>query len=448
MIPSRRLHCSAVAMAAVLVVLAALPAAALTVQVAAPAATRAAVAEPHANSPTTITLDLCAGPTATCPASGFVDPGYTPAFSMSYGQGWNGTVIVTAADGLGIPGFIVLTWSYNGGPAQVICILPAQTGGTCPSSVGTTQGTSLGTNTITATYTGDAIHAPSSSTVVITVLQDTTTASLIGTPNPATAGQPVTFTATMTGSNSPPTGPVTFTYGGSVIGTANLVAGAGLDSTASITASTLPVGKDVITATYAGTPDFAGASASFTETITPSLDGSFLLSVSPNLVDVGVGFGTLLSVTVTPQNGFSQDVNLACHNLPPEATCLFVNPTIPGGSGAASLIVQTTAPHSCGTTTPYFLGKNGGRLIPGGRSAPFALPALAGLLAFLIPARRRRWLQLLIAFIAAVGAMQLTGCGNCTDLGTRPATYSIEVTGTAAQGGATASQAVKINVTI
>lgn len=435
-------------MAAALGVSATLPAMALTVQVAAPAAPRAAVAEPHAGSPTTTTLDLCAGPTATCPASGFVDPGYTPAFTMSYGQDWNGTVIVTAPDGLAIPGFIVLTWSYNNGPPQIICILPAQTGGTCPSSVGTTLGTSLGTNTITATYTGDTIHAQSSSAVVITVLQDTTMATLIGTPNPATAGQPVTFTATMTGSNAPPTGPVTFTYGGSAIGTANLVAGSGLASTATITTSTLPVGQDVVTATYAGTPDFAGAVASFTETITPSLAGSFLLGVTPNPVNVGVGFGTLLSVTVTPQNAFSQDVNLACHNLPPEATCLFVNPTIAGGSGAASLIVQTTAPHSCGMTAPYFLGNNGGSGSLLRRSAPVAVPALAGFLALFFPARRRRrWLKLLVA-IAIASAMQMTGCGNCTDLGTRPATYSIEVTGTGAQGGATASQAVKINVTI
>ena len=437
-------------MAAALGVSATLPAVALTVQVVAPAAAGTAVAEPHAtgNSPTTTTLDLCAGPTATCPASGFVDPGYTAAFTMSYGQGWNGTIIVGDSDGLPLPGNIDISWSYNGGPPQVICSIVAQIGGACPSSAGTTEGTSLGINTITATYSGDANHAPSSSTVIITVVQDTTTANLIGTPNPATAGRPVTFTATMTGSNAPPTGAVSFTYGGSVIGTANLVAGTGLDSTATITTSTLPVGQDVITATYAGTPDFAGASASFTETITPSLAGSFLLSVTPNPVDVGVGFGTLLSVTVTPQNGFSQDVNLACHNLPPEATCLFVNPTITGGSGAASLIVQTTAPHSCGTTTPYFLGKSGGLPSLLGRSAPLGVPTLGVLFALLLPARRRRWLKLLVALIAIAGAMQLTGCGNCTDLGTRPATYSIEVTGTAAQGGATASQAVKINVAI
>jgi hypothetical protein len=78
------------------------------------------------------------------------------------------------------------------------------------------------------------------------------------------------------------------------------------------------------------------------------------------------------------------------------------------------------------------------------------VPALAGLIALMVPLRRRRWLKLLIALVAMMGAMQMSGCGNCTDLGTRPATYTIEVTGTAAGAGAaaTASQAVTINVTI
>jgi len=39
------------------------------------------------------------------------------------------------------------------------------------------------------------------------------------------------------------------------------------------------------------------------------------------------------------------------------------------------------------------------------------------------------------------------GCGNCTDLGTRPATYTIQVMGTAAGGTPEVeSQAVTLNV--
>jgi len=43
---------------------------------------------------------------------------------------------------------------------------------------------------------------------------------------------------------------------------------------------------------------------------------------------------------------------------------------------------------------------------------------------------------------------QMTGCGTCTDLGTRPATYSFQVTGTSTVTNEVQSQSVTITVTI
>jgi hypothetical protein len=74
-------------------------------------------------------------------------------------------------------------------------------------------------------------------------------------------------------------------------------------------------------------------------------------------------------------------------------------------------------------------------------------PVLAGLLLFYAP-KRRRVLKGLLAVLCAVMTMgAITGCGtgNCTDLGTRPGTYTITVTGSA--GGAMMSQKVKLVVT-
>jgi hypothetical protein len=202
----------------------------------------------------------------------------------------------------------------------------------------------------------------------------------------------------------------------------------------------LPVGIDTVTASYAATLDFAAANAAFQETITPQVAPSFTLAVTPNPVTVGVGNGAVLIVTVTPQNGFNQTVNLACTNLPTEAACGFTSSAIAGGSGSTTLVVDAVAPHSCGSTTPYFNSAGG---VP-----PFALPALAGLLMIFVPGRRR-WLRALLAIVVAAGAIQIVGCGNCTDLGTRPATYTIQVTGTAASGpAAVQSQPVTLNVTI
>ena len=149
------------------------------------------------------------------------------------------------------------------------------------------------------------------------------------------------------------------TTSGVLLGTATLTPGTGLTSTATFTTSTLPLGVDTIQATFAGTPNFLASSAQTTETITAPLTGNFTLSVTPNPVTVGVGYATAFTVKVTPVNGFAQGVNLACGTMPHETTCTILNAAIPVGGGSTTLFVGTTAPHSCGTTAPYFLGSNG-----------------------------------------------------------------------------------------
>ena len=497
-------------------------------------------------------LALCVGPTAACPSTGFVFPPVVAMLTMYYGQDWNGTAQVTAADGGTLPGSINFYDLYNG-TSTLLCTLQASTGGACPPSVGTTEGTSVGTNIFTAVYSGDSNHTGSTSnTVTIDVLPDTTTATLTGSPNPSPQGRPVTFTATLTGNFAPPTGTVIFLESfppTSLIlqlGTATLVPGSGLTSTATFTTATLPVGTDTIGVSYAANVDFAAANATTTEVITPviatattltsssnpsvfgqnvtftatvslatgspapvptgtvtfldgatalgtgTLNGSgvatfststlavgshtitanasgdsatapssaslvqvvkalpppgsvnFTITVTPNPVTVGVGYGTVLTVTVTALDGFPEGVNLACASLPTEAACTFGNAAMAAGGGTTTLFLNTAAPHSCGTNQPYFLGGNGG----GPSLAPFALPALAGLIAMFLPGRRR-WLRSLVAVVAVAGLAQIVGCGNCTDLGTRPATYTFQVTGTAAAGTPEVeSQAVTLNVTI
>lgn len=72
-----------------------------------------------------------------------------------------------------------------------------------------------------------------------------TSLNLTSSPNPSAIGQPVTFTARITGSN--PTGLVTFTENGQTIGTATLVNGV-----AAFTISTLHAGNNAVTASYPG----------------------------------------------------------------------------------------------------------------------------------------------------------------------------------------------------
>jgi hypothetical protein len=353
---------------------------------------------------------------------------------MVYGQTLNGTIVVTPSDpGGAVPGNVSLNDAYNGGTPTFLCFYPCSLN----------SGLQLGVNVLTAVYAGDSTHSGSTSnTVTVTISADTPTVVVTGSPNPAMVGTSVTFTATVSGSYAAPAGTVSFNYGSQVLCSSQPLtpSTSGVTSTAICPTSSLPVGKDVITASYAATTDFAAANSQpFTETITPPPTGNFNITVTPNPVSLGVGYGTQLNVTVTAQNGFAQDVNLSCGNLPNEASCSFSPSLISGGSGTTSVFLNTAAPHSCGTNEPYFVGSNGG---PG-----VLLPALAGLIAIFLPGRRR-WLRALVAVLLAAGATQITGCSTCSDLGTRPAAYTFQVLGTAAGTGEVESQTVTLTVTI
>jgi len=517
---------------------------------------RRSPSKPLATATTTTTIYLCVGPTMACPSAGFVMPPFSSTLTMIYGQTYNGTAIVTASDNGALPGNILFYDTYNG-VQTLLCTLVASSAGSCPPSVGT--GAQVGTHVFTGVYVPgsvDTTHSGStSSPVTMTVSPDATTAVVVSVPNPSPQGRPVTLTATVTGVTAPsgflglyvpPSGTVTFKSGGTTIGTGTLVAnGSGVNSSATLTTSTLPVGTDTITAVYGGdmdflgslsgpynetitpvfattttlissvTPSYLGLSVTFTATVglvngasTPVATGTvtfldngaaigtgtlnaagvatfttstlavgshpitasfggdvmtgastsavltqvvtalpppgsvnFKVTVTPNPVSIGVGTGAQLAVTVTQLTSFATAVDLSCSGLPTEATCQFVNAAIASGGGSTTLVLGTMAPHSCGSATPYFVGSNGGGL-------GIAVPILAGLVALFVPGRRRRWLRGLIALVAVAAAMQLSGCGNCTDLGTRPGTYTVQVVGTATGSGTSEVEGEIVTVTV
>ena len=114
-----------------------------------------------------------------------------------------------------------------------------------------------------AVYVGDANNGPSVSNTLTQVVTETTSAAtLTSSPNPSSFGQAVTFTATINSPTVTPTGPVTFSIGKTVLGTAQLSKGK-----ASFTTSTLPAGSVIVTATYYGDSNIAGSSASVTQSV-------------------------------------------------------------------------------------------------------------------------------------------------------------------------------------
>jgi len=88
--------------------------------------------------------------------------------------------------------------------------------------------------------------------------------TVVSSLNPSTAGQSVTFTATVTSTAGVPTGTVTFKDGAATLGTATLSSGA-----ASFATTSLSSGQHSITAVYGGSANFTGSTSPvLTQTVT------------------------------------------------------------------------------------------------------------------------------------------------------------------------------------
>jgi Bacterial Ig-like domain (group 3)/FG-GAP-like repeat len=123
----------------------------------------------------------------------------------------------------------------------------------------------VGANSITATYLGDAFNVESVSPAITqNVSQASVSMVLASTPNPSTFGKSVKFTATLASNGGVPSGQsVTFSYNDATLGTA-IVNSIGV---ATFSTTTLPLGSDVVTATYAGSVDYSSASANVTQVV-------------------------------------------------------------------------------------------------------------------------------------------------------------------------------------
>jgi hypothetical protein len=132
------------------------------------------------------------------------------------------------------------------------------------SAAFTTSMLKVGTTSVTAVYGGDTKFAGSTSKALSQVVSKATTkTALASSANPSTGGQSVTLTASVTPEfGGTVTGTVTFDDGTRLLKTVTLSGG-----TAKFTTSTLASGKHSITATYNGSADSDGSSASLTQTV-------------------------------------------------------------------------------------------------------------------------------------------------------------------------------------
>ena len=159
-----------------------------------------------------------------------------------------------------------------------------------------------GAHAIRAVYVGNFnFEGQTASTSQSVGLVDTVT-GVTSSPNPSTFGDDVTLTAVVTPTAAAPgvpTGTVTFTEGGDVLGTATLSSVQG-QRQASITLDSLSGGTHAITATYSGDASYGGsASAAYTQVVERAASTLVLDDVIERIGDNG----GRVRATLTGNNG-------------------------------------------------------------------------------------------------------------------------------------------------
>jgi sugar lactone lactonase YvrE len=136
-----------------------------------------------------------------------------------------------------------------------------------------------------------------------TGLTNASVTTLTASPASTASGSAVALTAHVTASSGTPTGTVTFSRGGTVLGSAALNA----SGVANITSTTLPSGIDLVTAAYSGDSTFTASSGTTTVTIAAGPPAPSVVSLSPN---AGAGMTQVFSATYSDTLGAS-DISVA-----------------------------------------------------------------------------------------------------------------------------------------
>jgi hypothetical protein len=228
--------------------------------------------------PGTITLNPSSGPTSTT--------GITYATTIPCPAGNNSSASVRIVDPVTgtqsqlapINNAVTAPFSgtFNATFALAASVMPNIVGATSEIVVQCFSGVSGGGTAVAVMDTFVSISADGSTYQVVSGTSTPTTTNLVVSPNPATAGQTVTLTATVSPSSA--TGSVQFSTGGTAIGTPQTVSG----GVASITTQAGAAGTEAFTAAFTPTGNFGASSGNFSLTVNPAgaLSGVIPLAVN------------------------------------------------------------------------------------------------------------------------------------------------------------------------
>ena len=325
-------------------------------------------------------------------------------------------------------GTVTITDSVNGAAP-----VPLDTGTFTINSAGHAEDQPIqltaGTHALSATYSGDISYNPpaAATTDNVAVTKATTATTTVPSPSTVASGTPMTLTATISSnsnSTAGPSGTVTFSDGGTQIGSpvsvvpAAASVSAGASGTAALTWTFSSTGSHSITAVYSGDTNYATSSATAV-TITVTTSGSF--TISGSVVTATAGASGTSTVTLTPTGGFTSNVNVTCPAaaLPPGVTCS-PNPLAINVTGTAAvtgtLTLNVTAPSSTLTASAVPSDRTlyaAGAIPPGGGKGLWTLSASTGLAALVLlflPGRKRYRVALSLGLVCVLSFA--LGCGG------------------------------------
>lgn len=199
-----------------------------------------------------------------------------------------------------------------------------------------------GGHALTATYNGDTSYQISTAALSQTVIEQTSTTTLVSSANPSVSGQAVTFTATVA-STASPTGTITFMDGSTALATVAVET-----RSASYATSALTQGTHAVTAVYSGDGTVTGStSAALPQIVSrPASTTAVSSSVNPS----HIGQPVVLTATVTPSTAtgtvtFNDGVTALCSSV-----------TLSGGSAVCATAFASAGSHAI---TAAYSGSSG-----------------------------------------------------------------------------------------
>jgi hypothetical protein len=221
----------------------------------------------------------------------------------------------------------------------------------------------VGSYTMEADYSGDATFLPGTFSVqhaVVPALFSTTT-TLGASPNPALAGQTVSFTATVTSTGSQPPGRwVAFYEGNTTLGTVWL----GSSNTAVFDTALLTPGTHVVTAAYLGDANSAPSTSAPVSEVINAYSTRTALSALPSTVQAGASVS--LTAVVTSASGkptgavvfWDGTTAFAAQPLDATGTAVYLATFSTAGTHSLTAVYQQNGAYASSSSSPLNLVVN------------------------------------------------------------------------------------------